>query len=226
MRQRRLDPGDVIDRARRAPGGEADAAGQVVFVAVGMGRDLEAHQRHPDEIGDLLRLDQSHRFFGVPLGHQHQFAPQRKALEEQRHFAGDMEQRDIDQRAGLGRGGFALAGHVGQHHHRLRGIAHHPLDHRAMIRPCALRLPGRARGVQDRRKVVAGQRRQRSSRRPRPWQSARPGPARARSHARTARSSRDGTCLPTGRRAAHRRAAGCIPPAQSRRPVPRRSTSR
>ena len=63
-----------------------------------MRQHLEAHQRHADEVGDPLDVDQPHRLFGIPPGHQHQLAAHREALQHHRHHAGDVEQRDVDQR--------------------------------------------------------------------------------------------------------------------------------
>ena len=59
--------------------------------ALGVGGDLVAHQRHADEVGDALLLDQPHRLQRVPLGHQHQLAAQGEALQQHRHLAGDVE---------------------------------------------------------------------------------------------------------------------------------------
>jgi hypothetical protein len=42
-------------------------------------------------------LDQPQRLAGVPLGHQHQLAADDEGLQEHRHFAGDVEQRHVEQ---------------------------------------------------------------------------------------------------------------------------------
>ena len=137
----------MIYRARRAACGIGDAAGQVILVAVGVGGDFKAHQRNADEVGHLFRLDQAHRLFRVPFGHQHQLAADGEALQEQRHFAGHVEQRHVDQRAGLGSGHFALVGQVQAPATAVSRI----------VRPGTFRLAGGARGVEDRRQIIAGE---------------------------------------------------------------------
>ena len=96
-----LEPLDVRDRARRAAGGDVGQRGEVVFVAVGMLHQLEAHRRHADEIGDLLLLDQPQRLARIPFRHQHHGPADDEAVEQHRHLAGDVEQGHVDQ--GLGR---------------------------------------------------------------------------------------------------------------------------
>ena len=152
--ERFLDLGYVIDRAWRTAGGEALASGQVELVAVGVRRNLVAHQRHADEVRHFLGLHQPHRLARIPLGHQHQLAGDAVALEEQRHLAGDVEQRHRDQRAGLLREVLAPAFHQQLGHRRLRDVAEHPVHHRTVIGPGALRLAGRTRGVEDRGEIV------------------------------------------------------------------------
>ena len=83
---------------RGAPPAAMSVSGrQIVFVAVGMVHQLEAHRRHADEIGDLLLLDQPQRLARIPFGHQHHAAADDEAVEHHRHFAGDVEQRHADQ---------------------------------------------------------------------------------------------------------------------------------
>ena len=120
-----LQPLDMADRARRAAGGDVGQRRQVVFVAVGMVHQLEAHRRHADEIGDLLLLDQPQRLARVPFGHQHHAAADDEAVEHHRHFAGDVEQGHAEQgarRVGRRRGPPRSAGRAGSsarsHRHR------------------------------------------------------------------------------------------------------------
>ena len=160
VRQRVLDLADVIGRARRAACGKGGAAGQIILAAIGVGRDLEAHQRHADEIGDLFLLDQPHRLFGIPFRHQDQLASDHKALQHDRYFAGDMEQRHIDQCRGLRCWRFALVGQVRQHRQRLANEVEHRLGDCAVIRPGAFALTGRSRGVEDCGDIIADQVRQ------------------------------------------------------------------
>ena len=114
-----------------------------------MGRHLVAHQRHAGEIGHLLGLGQAQRFARIPFLHQHQLATQREALQEDGHFAGHVEQRNGDQRAGLQGRRLTLAGKVGQRHQALHDIAHRAVDHRAMIAIGAFRAAGGARSVEQ-----------------------------------------------------------------------------
>ena len=79
-REALLEPLDVGDRPRRAAGGDVGQRGEVVFVAVGMLHQLEAHRRHADEIGDLLLLDQPQRLARIPFRHQHHARPMTKLL--------------------------------------------------------------------------------------------------------------------------------------------------
>ncbi len=74
--------------------------GEIIVAPLGVGYDLVAHQRHAYEIGDALRCDQSHRFFRIPAGHEHEFAASHKAGEKQRHFRSHVEQRQVEQRSG------------------------------------------------------------------------------------------------------------------------------
>ena len=95
-----LQPLDVGDRPRRAAGGDVGQRRQIVFVAVGMLHQLEAHRRHADEIGDLLLLDQPQRLARHPISPSAPCPrPMTKLLSMHRHFAGDVEQRHVDQGA-------------------------------------------------------------------------------------------------------------------------------
>ena len=51
------DAADMVDRARRAARGEIGHGRQIIVAALGVGQDFEAHQRHADEVTDLLGLD-------------------------------------------------------------------------------------------------------------------------------------------------------------------------
>ena len=119
---------------------------------------LVAHQRNADEIGDLLVLDQPQCLGRIPFGHQHQLARNGEALQKQRDFAGDVEQRNGNQRTGLGRNILALTFEQHLGHRALRDIVHDPRHHAEMVGIGALRLAGRSRGVENGRKIVGTQR--------------------------------------------------------------------
>jgi hypothetical protein len=146
----------VVHWARRAASGEALARRQVKGAAFGMSGDFVTHQRHADEIGDRFCLHQTHGLACVPARHEDQLAANREGLEEQRHFAGYMEQRHRHQCAGLLSGGWGHAAHGEdvQAHHRLRHIAQRAVHHAPVVGISALRLSGRAGGVEDGGEIV------------------------------------------------------------------------
>ena len=126
---------------------------QVVFVAVGMVHELEAHRRHADEIGDSLLLDQPQRLARVPFGHQHHAAADDEAVEHHRHFAGDVEQGHAEQGPRLVGRRAALLGQDAEQDDEPGRIGIDAGGDRAVGRKRALGLAGRARGEQDRRVV-------------------------------------------------------------------------
>jgi hypothetical protein len=82
---------NMFDRARGTSGGKGSAACEVIFMTRWMRCQFNAHERDAYEIGDTLLLNDAHRLFCVPFGHQHQLARDGEALQEQRHFAGHVE---------------------------------------------------------------------------------------------------------------------------------------
>src|SRR3546814_3567300 len=74
-------------------------------------------------------------------------------------FRGDVEQRGADQRRGLDVRHLPVLGQQMDDARGLGDIVEDRLHHRAVARPGPLRLAGRARGEEDGREVVAGQRR-------------------------------------------------------------------
>ena len=149
-----LQPGDVGGWPRCAAGGDVGHRAQVEFLAVRVVHQLEAHRRHPDEIGHFLCLDQPQRLARIPFGHQHHPASDNETGQQHRHFPGDVEQRNIDQ--GLGHIGRRRAAR-GQYPEQGDQMSRISIDcggHRAMGRQRALGIPGRSRGEQYRRIVV------------------------------------------------------------------------
>ena len=122
-----------------------------------MGRHLVAHQRHADEIGHLLLVEQAQRLARVPFGHQHQLAPDGDGLEEDRNLARDVEQRHRDQRARLHGRRIAALGQQLQHHRGLADIVHRARHDAEMVGIGALGITGRAGRIQDRRQIVRSQ---------------------------------------------------------------------
>ena len=128
-----------------------------------MGEHLETHQRHADEIGDLLALDQPHRLLRVPARHQHQLASHGEALEQHRDLGGDVEQRHVEQRRGLQPAHHAVLRSDRLHHQRGRQEIERGLHHLEMRGQRAARTPGGTGGEQDRRRILAAQRRPRAA---------------------------------------------------------------
>ncbi len=139
---------------RRPAGRDVLQRGEVVFVPVGMGHELEAHRRHPDEIGDLLFFDQPQRLARVPLGHHHHAAADDEAVEHYRDLAGDVEQGHAQQGARRRRGSPPFARQHPEQAHQPDRISVGPGRDRAMGRQGGLGVPGRSRGEQQRRIVL------------------------------------------------------------------------
>ena len=148
-----LQARDVADRPRRPAGGDILQGRQVIFVAIRVGHQLEAHGRHADEISDLLLLDQPQRLARIPFGHHHHAAADDEAVEHHRDLAGDMEQGHAEQGARRSRGFAVVLDQQAQQGHQAGRIAIGRRRHRAVGRQGALGLAGRARGEQDRRIV-------------------------------------------------------------------------
>ena len=81
----------------------------------------------------LAKTSGDARFACIPFGHQHQLARNAKALQEQRHFACYVEQRDCDQSAWLRAHIFAARFEQYLGHRTLRDIAEHAADNAAMV---------------------------------------------------------------------------------------------
>jgi hypothetical protein len=71
----------MLDRAGGTAGGKCSAGRQIVFQPVRVRRDLDAHQRHANKIGDLFLFDQLHRMFCIPFGHHDQLTADDEALQ-------------------------------------------------------------------------------------------------------------------------------------------------
>ncbi len=144
-----LEPGDVGDRSGRPARGDVGQRGEIVFLAVGMLHQLEAHRRHSDEIGDLLVLDQPKRLARVPFRHQHHSPADDEAVEEHRHLAGDVEQGYVDQSAGRVGRPAALALHDPEQGHQVDRISVDSGGDRPVGGDCALGDSGRSGGEED-----------------------------------------------------------------------------
>ena len=129
-----------------------------------MGIDFHAHQRHADEIGDPLLLDQLHRFLCIPLVQHHQLAADGVADQYKRHRGGHVEQRDADHRGRLAFGHGALLFHDVDEYQYGADKAHRALHHGPVFGIGALGPAGRTRGEQDRCIVLRCHLRQRGFR--------------------------------------------------------------
>ena len=199
--------------------------GGVEALALGVVEQRPVHRRHAVEVGDPVALHRLQRFAGVEFGHQREagadpseaFIADRLAegVEERQGAEDDVAGADLAGRAG---GDVGVAGEVG------------------VGQLGALRLAGRARGVEDHRGVVLGgvgeagrrlergeQRRRRRPARPRsarrPRRRRRRAPPR-RSRARRAAASRPS---PLGRRRSHAASAARSSAPRRRRRAARRS---
>ena len=144
----------MADRPRRSARGDVCQRAEIILVPVGMVHQLEAHRRDADEISHLLLLDQAQGVGRIPFGHHHQAAADDKAVEHDRHFAGDVEQGHREQGARLGRPAAAILHQQLAQHHQSAGISVGRRRHRPMRRQCALGFAGRTRREQDRRVVI------------------------------------------------------------------------
>ena len=152
LREFLLQPAHQLGGRGRSAVADALERGEVVLLERGMGEQLPGDGRHAAGAGNALAFDDLQRQLRVPFVHEHELAASGDERDHHGVASGRMEQRDRQQigllrGVGIGRGHrFAAA----QESSRLR------------IRPChdgragvamgadrALRLPGRARGVEE-----------------------------------------------------------------------------
>ena len=71
----------MFDRAGGTSSSKGSATCEVIFMTRRMRCQFNAHKRDAYEIGDTLLLYYAHRLFGIPFGHQYQFAANGEALQ-------------------------------------------------------------------------------------------------------------------------------------------------
>ena len=150
----RLQPLDVADWPRCTAASDVLERRQVIFVAVGVIHQFQAHRRDADEIRNLLLFDQAQRFARVPFRHQHHATADNEAVEHHRDLPGDMEQRHSEQGPRLRLGRASVLGEDAEQNHQPGRIGIGAGGDRTVRRKRTLGVAGRARREQDRRIVV------------------------------------------------------------------------